>query len=85
MSTINVKIKRAVVAAVLSGGMAATGFGLSAGTAQAAPTVPAPQHWGYEYCSWAWWDWDHCHDFYYWHDWDYKHDGHHDDHDHDQH
>ena len=49
--------KRAAVAALLSGGMALAGLGLTSGTAQAQP-APAPQHYeyDYEYCSWAFWD-----------------------------
>ncbi|WP_418005030.1 hypothetical protein ACNO8X_09265 [Mycobacterium sp. PDNC021] len=72
--------KRAVTAALVSGSMALAGLGMTAGTAQAQPSAPIPQTWGYQYCSWAWWDWEHCHYYWDWHNWDWKHHDHHDDH-----
>lgn len=68
--------KRAAAAALLSGSMALAGMGLTAGTAQAQPSIPAPQTWGHDYCSWAWWDWEHCHYYWHWYDWDWKHSDH---------
>jgi hypothetical protein len=62
----NTRIFRAITTIVVPGGIAATGLGVGAGTAQAEPYTPPTYHWcpdEFWYSHWGFnWGWLFCHD-----------------------